>query len=68
MTRNPAFNIKAPKSFNREGLAPWLEEDIDKYYKKWALGTHERVWIDVLLYTGLRCSDASSYWLEKRQR
>ncbi|WP_208439280.1 tyrosine-type recombinase/integrase, partial [Bartonella tribocorum] len=58
LNRNPAFNIKAPKSLNSVGLAPWLEEDIDKYYKQWAIGTHERVWVDVLLYTGLRRGDA----------
>ncbi len=48
LNKNPAFNIKTPKSFNSEGFTPWLEEDIDKYYNKWARGTHERVWIDVL--------------------
>ncbi len=58
LNRNPAFNIKAPKSLNSEGLLPWLEEDIDKYYHRWSHGTHERVWIDVLLYTGLRRGDA----------
>lgn len=40
------------------GLLPWLEEDIDKYYHRWSHGTHERVWIDVLLYTGLLRGDA----------
>ncbi|WP_375647217.1 tyrosine-type recombinase/integrase [Bartonella sp. CR84HXZ] len=58
LNRNPAFNIKPPKSFNAEGFIPWLEEDIDKYYYRWSHGTHERVWIDVLLYTGLRRGDA----------
>ncbi|WP_425523235.1 phage integrase central domain-containing protein, partial [Bartonella taylorii] len=58
LNRNPAFNIKAPKSLNSEGLLPWREEDIDKYYHRWSHGTHERVWIDVLLYTGLRRGDA----------
>ncbi|UNE53413.1 hypothetical protein LNM86_06900 [Bartonella machadoae] len=58
LKRNPAFNVKASKAFNTEGLTPWLEEDIEKYYHHWKLGTHERVWIDVLLYTGLRRGDA----------
>ncbi|WP_208541907.1 tyrosine-type recombinase/integrase, partial [Bartonella capreoli] len=35
----------------------WTEEDINKYYKQWTLGPHERVWLDVLLYTGLRRGD-----------
>ncbi len=25
LNKNPAFNIKAPKSLNNEGLLPWLE-------------------------------------------
>ncbi|WP_455482537.1 tyrosine-type recombinase/integrase [Bartonella sp. B35(2025)] len=58
LSKNPALNIKAPKSFNPNGFTPWLEEDIDKYYRRWPHGTHERVWIDVLLYTGLRRGDA----------
>ncbi len=32
LNRNPALNIKAPKSLNAEGFAPRLEEDIEKYY------------------------------------
>lgn len=32
--RNPAFNIKAPRSLNTKGLLPWLEEDIYKYYHR----------------------------------
>ncbi|OPB31997.1 tyrosine-type recombinase/integrase [Bartonella sp. AR 15-3] len=35
-----------------------VREDIDQYYHCWAHATHERVWIDVLLYTGLRRDDA----------
>ncbi len=30
VNRNPAFNIKTPKSFNSERFIPWLKEDIDK--------------------------------------
>ncbi|MET3559886.1 integrase [Bartonella japonica] len=55
---NPALGIKRPPLKNKEGFPAWTEEDIEKYYKQWTHGTHERVWIDVLLYTGLRRGDA----------
>lgn len=50
--------MEAPKALNSAGFSPWQEDDIDKYYQRWPLGTCERVWIDVLLYTGLRRGDA----------
>ncbi|WP_412058575.1 tyrosine-type recombinase/integrase [Bartonella sp. DGB2] len=56
--KNPAYNIKAPKALNSAGFSPWQEDDIEKYYWCWPIGTRERVWIDVLLYTGLRRGDA----------
>jgi integrase len=31
---------------------------IDKYERRWVIGTKERVWLAVLLYTGLRRGDA----------
>lgn len=55
---NPALGVKKPPLKNKDGLPTWIEEDIEKYYHKWHHGTHERVWIDVLLYTGLRRGDA----------
>ncbi|WP_407965989.1 tyrosine-type recombinase/integrase [Bartonella sp. C271] len=55
---NPTSNIKRPPLKNKDGFPVWTEEDIEKYYKQWPHGTHERVWIDVLLYTGLRRGDA----------
>ena len=36
----------------------WTEEEVERYYARWPLGTKERVWIDVLLFTGLRRGDA----------
>ncbi|WP_273783861.1 tyrosine-type recombinase/integrase [Bartonella sp. AU15XJBT] len=55
---NPALGVKKPPLKNKDGLPTWIEADIEKYYQHWSLGTHERVWIDVLLYTGLRRGDA----------
>jgi integrase len=36
----------------------WAEEDAAAYDKQWPIGTKERVWRDVLFYTGLRRGDA----------
>ncbi|WP_455481253.1 tyrosine-type recombinase/integrase [Bartonella sp. B12(2025)] len=55
---NPASSIKRPPLKNKDGFPAWTEEDVEKYYQRWSIGTHERVWIDVLLYTGLRRGDA----------
>ncbi len=32
--------------------------DVEKYRARWPLGTKERVWLDVLLYVGVRRGDA----------
>ena len=37
---------------------PWTEDDVAAYEKLWPVGTRQRVWLDVLLYTGLRRGDA----------
>ena len=38
--------------------SPWTEDDVAAYEKRWPVGTRQRVWLDVLLYTGLRRGDA----------
>ncbi|WP_142416914.1 tyrosine-type recombinase/integrase [Bartonella massiliensis] len=58
LKNNPTVGVKRPPLKNKEGFPAWTEEDVEKYYHKWHHGTHERVWIDVLLYTGLRRGDA----------
>ncbi len=54
---NPAdgVKVKRPKT---EGFPVWSEEDVERYCQQWPIGTKERVWLDVLLYTGLRRGDA----------
>ena len=56
--KNPCDGVKAPKLNNSIGFEAWTEEDVDKYEAKWPEGTKERVWLHVLLYTGLRRGDA----------
>jgi integrase len=55
---DPTASIKNPKAVRTEGFPVWAEEEVDRYQARWKLGTKERVWLDVLLYTGLRRGDA----------
>jgi integrase len=40
------------------GYPPWTEEYVTAYQARWSLGSRQRVWLDILLYTGLRVGDA----------
>src|SRR5262249_3664362 len=55
---DPTLGVKNPARPKNEGFAPWTEEDVARYEAWWPIGTRERVWLDVLLYTGLRRGDA----------
>jgi integrase len=41
-----------------KGFPIWTDEDVEKYTRRWPIGTRQRVWLDILLYTGLRRGDA----------
>lgn len=56
---DPTVGVKAPKRRKNAGFAPWTREDVTKYRAKWPIGTRQWVWLDVLLYTGLRRGDAA---------
>lgn len=55
---DPTTGVKNPKRPKGGGFPPWTEDDVDAYEARWPRGTKERVWLDVLLYTGLRRGDA----------
>jgi integrase len=55
---NPATAVKYPLLKSGEGFPLWTEEDVAAYEAHWPLGTRQRVWMAVLLYTGLRRGDA----------
>lgn len=57
--RDPTEGVKSPKRRRTAGFAPWTREDVAAYQARWPLGTHQRLWLDVLLYTGLRRGDAA---------
>jgi integrase len=58
VTVDPTAGVRNPKRKKGAGFPIWTEDEVDLYQARWPLGTKERVWIDVLLYTGLRRGDA----------
>ena len=55
---DPTAGVKNLKRKSGDGFAPWTEEDVLAYEHRWPIGTRQRVWLDILLYTGLRRGDA----------
>jgi integrase len=55
---DPTVGVKAPARPKTDGFVAWTEDHVATYQARWAVGTKERVWLDVLLYTGLRRGDA----------
>lgn len=55
---DPTAGVKNPPKPKGGGFLVWTEDDVDRFQAFWAIGTQERVWLDVLLYTGLRRGDA----------
>ena len=55
---DPTAGVSNPRRPKGEGFAAWADADVDAYEKRWPAGTKERVWLHVLLYTGLRRGDA----------
>jgi integrase len=55
---DPSVDVESPPRRKGDGFRPWTEEDVAAYEHRWPIGTRQRVWLDVLLYTGLRRGDA----------
>lgn len=55
---DPTVGVKNPIRKGGDGFRPWTEDDVTAYERRWPIGTRQRVWLDVLLYTGLRRGDA----------
>jgi integrase len=55
---DPTASVGNPPRRKGEGFLPWTEEHVAAYQAHWPIGTRQRVWLDVLLYTGLRRGDA----------
>jgi integrase len=58
ISTDPTAGVDNIKRDSGDGFPAWDQNDLAKYRKKWPLGTAERVWCDVLFYTGLRRGDA----------
>jgi len=55
---DPTAGVDDPPRPQSDGFAPWSEDDIAAYESRWPVGTRQRVWLDVVIYTGLRRGDA----------
>lgn len=59
VTVDPTLGVEAPqRARGASGLVAWDQADLERYRAKWPLGTRQRVWLEVLLGTGLRRGDA----------
>lgn len=58
ITVDPTATVKNPARPDGCGFEAWSEDDVVAYEARWPDGTKERVWLHVLLYTGLRRGDA----------
>lgn len=55
---DPTAGVKNPTRKKGQGFKIWTEEEVSSYELHWPIGTRQRVWMAVLLYTGLRRGDA----------
>ena len=55
---DPTIGVDNPSRPKTGGFQVWTEEDIAAYEARWPIGTRQRVWLDALIYTGLRRGDA----------
>lgn len=56
---DPTMGVTPPKRKKGKGFPAWTRDDVEAYRRKWPLGTRQRVWLDVILYTGPRRGDAA---------
>lgn len=58
VTVDPTKGVKLMKGGNEKiGFHTWTEEEVERFEKRWPIGTRERLAMDLLLYTGLRRGD-----------
>jgi integrase len=55
---DPTASVSNPKTKSGDGFIAWSEEHVSAYETRWPIGTPQKVWLDVLMYTGLRRGDA----------
>lgn len=57
MTKDPTDGIST-KQAKSDGYHTWTIEEVEKYQERHPVGTQARLALDIMLYTGLRRSDA----------
>lgn len=55
---DPTMGVENPRRQKGDGFKPWTEADLVRFEARYPKGSRERVWLHVLLYTGLRRGDA----------
>jgi integrase len=56
---DPTKGVKVQEA-KTDGFHTWTDADIAAYELKWRVGSRERLWFAILIYTGLRRGDAIS--------
>lgn len=55
---DPTAGVKNPPRPKSPGFKIWTDSEVEAYRACWPLGTHERVWLEVVIGTGARRGDA----------
>jgi integrase len=55
---DPTAGVDNPARKKGQGFPKWTEAEVELFERRWPVGTRQRVWLDVLLYTGMRRGDA----------
>jgi len=55
---DPTLGVSNPARKRTEGFIPWSEAHMAAYEARSPIGTRQRLWLDVIAYTGLRRGDA----------
>ena len=55
---DPTADVSNPPRKRSDGFIPWTEAHMAAYESRWPRGTRQRVWLDLIAYTGLRRGDA----------
>jgi integrase len=54
---DPTLGVRDPAMPKTDGFEAWTEADVALYRDRWPIGTRQRIWLEVLLGTGLRRGD-----------
>jgi site-specific recombinase XerD len=55
---DPAREVRPRKAPESDGYAPWTQEDVDKFRKRWGIGTMQRFAFELMVHTGAAIGDA----------